>query len=141
MSGMSGQSTAPALDAVARAAGAGKTYPAGAFSAGERTLPDGTKLATYTLDHGVKVFHLTASLVHWTTAPGQTYTAWAYNGTIPGPQIRVTEGDRVRIVVRNLLPEDTTVHWHGLFVPNTMDGVVGCDPAGRRLRMAHLRPR
>jgi hypothetical protein len=64
MSGMSGQSAAPALDALARAAGAGKIYPAGAFAAGERTLPDGMKLATYTLDHGAKVFHLTASLVH-----------------------------------------------------------------------------
>lgn len=92
----SATSGAPALDAVARAAGAGKIYPAYSFSAGETTLPDGMKLAAYTLDHGVKVFHLTASLVHWTTAPGQTYTAWAYNGTVPGPEIRVTEGDRVR---------------------------------------------
>ncbi len=116
-------SNAPAIDAVARAAGAGRVYAAGAFGAGERTLPDGMKLAAYTLDHGVKVFHLTAALVHWTTAPGQSYTAWAYNGSVPGPEIRVTEGDKVRIVVRNLLPEGTTVHWHGLFVPNNMDGV------------------
>ncbi len=127
MSGMGSPASAtrstPALDAVARAAGAGKVYAAGSFAAGETTLPDGMKLATYTLDHGVKVFHLTASLVHWTTAPGQSYTAWAYNGTVPGPEIRVAEGDRVRIVVRNLLPEGTTVHWHGLFVPNNMDGV------------------
>jgi FtsP/CotA-like multicopper oxidase with cupredoxin domain len=100
-----------------------KVYPAFSFSQGERTLPDGMKLATYTMDHGVKVFHLTASQVSWTTVKGNTVTAWAYNGTVPGPEIRVTEGERVRIIVHNLLPEGTTVHWHGLFVPNNMDGV------------------
>jgi len=123
MGGMGNASGAPTLDAVARTAGAGKVYTAGSFAEGEPTLPDGLKLATYSRDHGVKVFHLTASLIHWTTAPGQNYTAWAYNGSVPGPEIRVTEGDKVRIVVKNLLPEGTTVHWHGLFVPNNMDGV------------------
>jgi len=47
---------------------------------------------------------------------------WSYSGQSPGPEIRVRQGDRVRIVVENRLPEDTTVHWHGLRVPNAMDG-------------------
>jgi len=50
---------------------------------------------------------------------------WAYNGTMPGPEIRVRQGDRVRLVVSNKLGEDTTVHWHGVRVPNAMDGVPG----------------
>ena len=49
--------------------------------------------------------------------------AWAYNGQVPGPFLRVTEGDRLRISFRNDLPEPTTVHWHGLPVPCQMDGV------------------
>lgn len=48
---------------------------------------------------------------------------WAYNGTVPGPEIRVRQGDRVRISVENRLAEETTVHWHGVRVPNAMDGV------------------
>ncbi len=50
---------------------------------------------------------------------------WGYNGTAPGPTIEVVEGDRVRILVTNKLPEHTTVHWHGLLLPNGMDGVGG----------------
>ena len=52
-------------------------------------------------------------------------TAFTYNGTMPGPMIQVTEGDQVRIVVKNELPEATTIHWHGVEVPNAMDGVPG----------------
>jgi FtsP/CotA-like multicopper oxidase with cupredoxin domain len=48
--------------------------------------------------------------------------AYTFNGQVPGPRIRVTEGDRVRINVTNRLPESTTVHWHGLILPNAMDG-------------------
>jgi len=48
---------------------------------------------------------------------------WAYNGTVPGPEFRVRQGDRVRINVKNELAEQTTVHWHGVRVPNAMDGV------------------
>ena len=48
---------------------------------------------------------------------------WAYDGVVPGPEIRVRQGDRVRVVVENRLAEETTVHWHGLRVPNGMDGV------------------
>ncbi len=52
-------------------------------------------------------------------------TIWAYDGQIPGREIRVREGDRLRVVVENELPEPTTVHWHGVPVPNAMDGVPG----------------
>jgi FtsP/CotA-like multicopper oxidase with cupredoxin domain len=74
------------------------------------------------MDNGVKVFELTASPVRWTILPGITVDAYAYNGQIPGPRIRIRQGDRVRIDVHNRLPEKTTVHWHGLVLPNQMDG-------------------
>ncbi|MGH6739863.1 MAG: multicopper oxidase domain-containing protein, partial [Bradyrhizobium sp.] len=48
---------------------------------------------------------------------------WAYNGTIPGPVLRVRQGDRLRAMVKNALAEGTTVHWHGIRLPNAMDGV------------------
>ena len=50
---------------------------------------------------------------------------YTFNGQVPGPRIRITQGDRVRFIVRNSLPEPTTVHWHGLIVPNAMDGPAG----------------
>ena len=48
---------------------------------------------------------------------------WAYNGTVPGPVLRVRQADRLRVVVENRLEEGSTVHWHGVRVPNAMDGV------------------
>ena len=77
----------------------------------------------YTLDGDVKVFELTCSHVEWETEPGKVFQGFAYNGIIPGPEIRVTQGDRVRILVTNELNQSTTVHWHGLDVPNDQDGV------------------
>ncbi|MDQ6767624.1 MAG: copper oxidase, partial [Candidatus Eremiobacteraeota bacterium] len=74
------------------------------------------------IENGVKVFHLTASVIRWFILPGRTALAYAYNHQVPGPRIHVHQGDHVRILVRNLLPEPTTVHWHGLIVPNGMDG-------------------
>jgi FtsP/CotA-like multicopper oxidase with cupredoxin domain len=56
---------------------------------------------------------------------GRPYRTWLYNGQFPGPEIRVAEGERVRVTVENRLPEGTTVHWHGIPVPNAMDGVPG----------------
>jgi FtsP/CotA-like multicopper oxidase with cupredoxin domain len=58
-------------------------------------------------------------------APGEVYRTWLYNGQFPGPEIRAREGERLRITVENRLPEGTTVHWHGVPVPNAMDGVPG----------------
>ncbi len=56
-------------------------------------------------------------------------SVWTYDGQLPGPEIRVREGDRIRVVVENGLPEPTTVHWHGVPVPNVMDGVPGLTQA------------
>jgi FtsP/CotA-like multicopper oxidase with cupredoxin domain len=61
--------------------------------------------------------------VQWETEPGRLVTAWTYNGVVPGPQIRVREGDRIRMNVKNELPESTSVHFHGVELPNAMDGV------------------
>jgi FtsP/CotA-like multicopper oxidase with cupredoxin domain len=63
--------------------------------------------------------------VRWELAPGKVITAMAYNGQVPGPAIRVREGERVRVRLRNELSEPTTIHWHGVDVPNGMDGVPG----------------
>jgi FtsP/CotA-like multicopper oxidase with cupredoxin domain len=79
----------------------------------------------YVMKDGVKEFHLTAEPVEQEFAPGMVVKAWGYNGTAPGPVIEAVEGDRVRILVTNRLPEHTTIHWHGLFLPSGMDGVGG----------------
>lgn len=82
----------------------------------------------YTLDNGVKVFNLRAEVVHCEImpkthmGPARKMWAWGYNGSVPGPMIEVFEGDRVRIIFENKLPEATTVHWHGLEIPIEMDG-------------------
>lgn len=83
--------------------------------------PDVAKLP-WTLDNGVKVFHLTAEVVKTTLLPGREMYGWGYNGSVPGPTIEINEGDRVRIILHNKLPEPTTIHWHGLEVPLNMDG-------------------
>ena len=83
----------------------------------------------HTVVDGVWVFRLEAEPVMWEILPGVRVTAWTYNGVVPGPEIRVPYGQRVRIVVKNNLPEPTTVHWHGIDVPNAMDGVPGVTQA------------
>ena len=82
---------------------------------GDRELP-------YRRDGDVKVFELTASVIRWTILPGITVDAYAYNGQVPGPRIHVREGDRIRVILHNQLPDETTIHWHGLILPNQMDG-------------------
>ncbi len=72
---------------------------------------------------GVKVFELTASVIQWEVAPGQIVEAWAYNGQVPGPLIRIAEGDRARFIVHNELHESTSIHFHGVEVPMAQDGV------------------
>ena len=73
----------------------------------------------------VRVFHLVAEPVTWEVAPGLVLDVWGYNGRTPGPVLEMTRGERVRIYVTNHLPESTSVHWHGMIVPNGMDGVAG----------------
>ena len=72
-----------------------------------------------------KEFHLVAEPVVREFAPGMKVHLWGYNGQAPGPTIEAVEGDKVRIFVTNKLPEHTTVHWHGMLIPNGMDGVGG----------------
>ncbi len=74
---------------------------------------------------GVKVFHLIAEDVEHEFAPGMKAHCWGYNGRVHGPTIEAVEGDRVRIYVTNRLDVPTSVHWHGLIIPNGMDGVGG----------------
>ncbi len=70
-------------------------------------------------------FHLVAHEVEQEFAPGMVVKVWGYNGGSPGPTLEAVEGEWVRIFVTNRLPEHTTIHWHGMFVPNGMDGVGG----------------
>ncbi len=86
--------------------------------------PNGSTLPFET-DGGVKVFRLVAEPVKREFSPGMIANCWGYNGQTPGPTIEAVEGDTVRIFVTNHLPEPTTVHWHGLILPNGMDGVSG----------------
>ncbi|MHB1090588.1 MAG: multicopper oxidase domain-containing protein [Ilumatobacteraceae bacterium] len=72
---------------------------------------------------GFKEFHLTAELIDWEVEPGKFVVGWSYNGEIPGPILQVDVGDKVRIVLKNDLPESTILHLHGVRVPNAMDGV------------------
>lgn len=74
---------------------------------------------------GVKVFHLIAEPVDHEFAPGLNARCWGFNGRVHGPTIEAVEGDRIRIYVTNRLPESTSVHWHGIILPNGMDGVGG----------------
>ena len=67
----------------------------------------------YTMDGDVKVFHLVAQVVKQRIAPDKVIDAWGFNGSAPGPTIQVTEGDRVRVIFDNQLPEPSSIHWHG----------------------------
>jgi FtsP/CotA-like multicopper oxidase with cupredoxin domain len=89
------------------------------------TETEGGKPLQFREENGIKIFGLTAQAVKWNILDSVAVTAYTYNGTVPGPMIRVTEGDQIRIVVKNELPDATTIHWHGVEVPNAMDGVPG----------------
>lgn len=96
--------------------------------------PNGWTLP-YERVRGAKVFHLVAETIdEHEFAPGLVAQVWGYNGETPGPTLELVEGDHVRIYVTNRLPEPTTVHWHGVAVPNGMDGPAGLNqpsiPAG-----------
>jgi manganese oxidase len=95
-------------------------------------MPNGSTLP-FTVNRGVKEFRLTAEPVKREFAPGMVVNTWGYNGQTPGPVIEAVEGDRVRIYVTNKLPERTSVHWHGILLPNGMDGVDG-------LNQPHIEP-
>jgi manganese oxidase len=117
------------LLALARKSKAATPPPAGEPRA---HLPYGASLP-WKLVNGRKEFHLVAEPVKREFAPGMVINCWGYNGQSPGPTIEAVEGDRVRILVTNKLPENTSVHWHGVIVPNGMDGVGG-------LTQPHIKP-
>jgi len=73
----------------------------------------------------VREYKFNASVTLVNLGAGKSFKAWTYNGQVPGPEIRAKENETVRVVLRNNLPEGTTIHWHGLPVPNKMDGVPG----------------
>lgn len=110
------QALAPARPAPKRA-----IFPGGQVAV---TTPNGATLPL-TEKNGVKIGHLVAMPVKHNFAPGLDADCWGYNGRTPGPTIEVVEGDRVRFYVTNKLPEPTSVHWHGVILPNGMDGVSG----------------
>jgi hypothetical protein len=121
---------------------------AGVFSAAKLAARDGdgappvtvqtpdVKGLPFTEDNGVKVFHLVAEPVRQVIAPNKTLDVWGFNGSAPGPTIQITQGDRVRVIVDNHLPEPTSMHWHGFEIPHNMDGGPGISqdpivPGGR----------
>ncbi len=122
---------------LASSLGLSSKSPERAASAGQSpytpvVTPNGSTLP-YVLKDGVKEFHLIAEPVRREFAPGMEVNCWGYNGQSPGPTIEAVEGDRVRLLVTNRLPEHTTIHWHGLLLPNGMDGVGG-------LNQPHIKP-
>ncbi len=119
-----------------------------------RSAEDAIDQLEFEIVDGVKEFRLTAEHIVWEYAEGFQLESWAFNGQLPGPEIRVVEGDQVRVIFENNLPDATTVHWHGVDVPNEADGVPGvtqdpvqpgetfvyeftADPAGTRYYHAH----
>jgi FtsP/CotA-like multicopper oxidase with cupredoxin domain len=83
----------------------------------------GDRLEPKVLADGTKEFDLEAKIVKWEVSPGKIVDAWTYNGVVPAPEIHVNDGDKVRLVLTNNLPESTSLHLHGVRVPNAMDGV------------------
>lgn len=111
MATMTNEQMDAAMDAVAKRFPE-KTEGHGGDILEPKILPDGTKQ-----------FDLTAKIVDWEVEKGKIVKAWTYNGVVPGPEIHVNVGDKVRIALKNELPESTSMHLHGIRVPNTMDGV------------------
>jgi FtsP/CotA-like multicopper oxidase with cupredoxin domain len=113
-------------DASARPAAAAQAPPSHAqasHAAVVSTETGGNQPLPYRVEGAYKVFELTARPVQWEVLPGVRQEAWVYGDQLPGPLIRVTEGDQVRVVLKNDLPEPTVLHFHGPRLPNAQDGV------------------
>jgi FtsP/CotA-like multicopper oxidase with cupredoxin domain len=93
-----------------------KAFPAKTAALGGRALEP-------KMQDGAKVFELTTAPVRWEVSPGQFVDAFAYNGQIPGPEIRVRTGDRVKVLLHNEMEQSTSIHFHGVTLPYAMDGV------------------
>lgn len=97
----------------------------------------------YTMDGEVKVFHLIAHVMQQQIAPNKTIDVWGFNGSAPGPTIQVTQGDRVRVIFENQLPEATSLHWHGFEDHIAFDGMPGISqepvlPGGKFVYEFHI---
>src|SRR5215469_12668616 len=88
-----------------------QTHPGPAFNMPVVTTDVGD--LAFTMDGNTKVFHLVAEVVRQKIHPTKSIDLWGFNGTSPGPTIQVNEGDHVRVVFDNHLPEPITLHWHG----------------------------
>ena len=87
----------------------------------------------------VKEFELSTGVVRWSILPDLEVGAYAYNGQVPGPLIRVQPGDRIRVRVKNDLPNATTVHWHGLVLPIEQRRELSQPPIARRGALLRVR--
>ena len=121
-----GASLLVGLSKTAAAAAADSPAVAGGGPGGQMPVvtPNGKSLTWKRVD-GVKVGHLVIGAFEHEFAPGLRAECWGFNGSTPGPTIEAIEGDRVRVYVTNRLREGTSVHWHGVILPNGMDGVSG----------------
>jgi len=100
-----------------------KMHEAGVKAFPAKTEGLGGQPLQHRMEGDFKVFDLVAKKVQWEVEPGKRVEAWGYNGVVPGPEIRVTEGDKVRVIIKNELDESTAIHFHGQMAPNAMDGV------------------
>lgn len=142
-----GHSTSPSGDTRYRSAGAPprsqggraywqKTYSGGPIDVaplppglpGEHyrpvVVPNGAALPFKVVD-GVKVFHVIAEEVDHAFDSGLRANCWGYNGRVNSTVIEAVEGERIRVYLTNRLPVPTSTHWHGIYLPNGMDGVGG----------------
>jgi FtsP/CotA-like multicopper oxidase with cupredoxin domain len=114
-----------ALSTVQGAIVATATEPTTLVTPDRASLEELLRERTVTPTGQVRRFDLEVRTTEWELLPGVATEAVTFNGTVPGPTIRVSEGDSVEVVVTNSLDEPTAVHWHGIHVPNAMDGVAG----------------
>ncbi|MDO8389795.1 MAG: multicopper oxidase domain-containing protein [Actinomycetota bacterium] len=97
-------------------------YPAATVGKGGTVRPpdkesvneDGSRNVEYTI---------VAKVVDWEVEPGKVVQAWTYDGVVPAPEIHFNSGDHVKIILKNELPQSTSLHFHGIQVPNIYDGV------------------
>jgi manganese oxidase len=115
---------AAAVGARVTASAAQPSQPATPDQPSQIVVPNGAVMP-FTVRAGVKIFHLIAQPVEHEITKGLTIHAWGYNDRTPGPVIEVNQGDRCRFYVTNKLNEPTSLHWHGVLLPNGMDGVAG----------------
>jgi FtsP/CotA-like multicopper oxidase with cupredoxin domain len=116
---------APSINAASGHAPRKSATPDPASSVPVRVVTPDLPRLPFERDGNVKVFRLRAEPVRTEFVPGRGVDAWGFNGSVPGPTIEVNEGDTVRILVENHLPEVFCPHWHGLEVPIAMDGTPG----------------